>query len=59
MKNDRVITSASQIVNVINELKETAHFYLERYRFDPFMVQEHSGQIQRLDEMLKQIKEND
>lgn len=48
-----------QIISLIKELKDTAQFYLERYRFDPFQIREHEEQIKKLDKLLKQLKEND
>lgn len=56
MKHENVQTH-SEIVNVIEQLKETANYYLTRYRFDPFMVDEHKEQIAKLDKLLTELKE--
>lgn len=46
-----------QTIHALNEARETALYYLHRYRFDPFMREEHTAQLNKIDRLIEQLKE--
>lgn len=57
MKANSRPTIIDQTLHALNEARETALYYLNRYRFDPFMREEHTQQLNKINELIKQLKD--
>lgn len=44
------------IARVLHDARDTILYYANRYRFDPYMRQEHDEQLQRVEKLLDQVE---